>query len=274
MDYNLPRRTEESYKGTYGRVLHIAGSDYMPGAAYLASLASLKIGCGYSVLCSTQKVIESVAAKTGCIVFAPLEKLEEQIELADVIAIGCGLSTEPQAVEIFKRFLKAVTPDKKIIIDADGLNILARKSEIFKEKGLNNVVITPHPKEASRLLGIETGLIVSDIKAYASRLAERYGCVAVLKTHNTVVSTNDGRIYTNTTGNNAMAKAGSGDVLTGMISGLISQGIGLYEASVLGVLLHGLSGDIARDNLTEYYVMAEDLITYIPEAIKSYRTTK
>jgi NAD(P)H-hydrate epimerase len=119
-------------------------------------------------------------------------------------------------------------------------------------------------------LGVETESILSDTKAYAMRVAERYNCVAVLKTHNTTVCTSDGRLYTNTTGNNAMAKAGSGDVLSGMIAGLISQGIGVYEASVFGVLLHGLSGDIAKEQLTEYSVMADDLIRYIPEAIKHY----
>lgn len=273
MDFNLPNRIEESNKSTYGRVLNICGSDYMPGAAYLSSVAALKMGCGYSVLCSTDRVIDSVAAKTSCVVFAPLDKLEEQVELADVVVFGCGLSTGFIAVDLFKRFMEVVPSDKKVIIDADGINILAKNYDVFKEKGLTNLVLTPHPKEASRLLGVETESILSDTKAYAMRVAERYGCVAVLKTHSTAVCTADGRLYTNTTGNNSMAKAGSGDVLTGMIAGLISQGIGHYEASVLGVLLHGISGDIARDNLTEYSVMAEDLINYIPEAIKRYSKT-
>ena len=270
MDFNLPRRVEESNKSTYGRVLNICGSDYMSGAAYLSSVAALKIGCGYSILCSTDRVIDSVAAKTGCVVFSPLERLEEQIELADVVILGCGLSTGFVATDIFERFMKCVSPDKKVIIDADGINILSKNYELFKEKGFTNLILTPHPKEASRLLGVETESILSDTKAYAMRVAERYNCVAVLKTHNTTVCTNDGRLYTNTTGNNAMAKAGSGDVLSGMIAGLISQGIGTYEASVLGVLLHGLSGDIAKEQLTEYSVMADDLIRYIPEAIKHY----
>ena len=270
MDFSLPKRVEESNKSTYGRVLCICGSDYMSGAAYLSSVSALKMGCGYSVLCSTDRVIDSVAAKTSCVVFSPLEKLEEQIELADVVILGCGLSTGFIAVDIFERFMKCVPSDKKIIIDADGINILSKNFELFKEKGFTNLVLTPHPKEASRLLGIETESIVYDTKAYAMRIAERYGCVSVLKTHSTAVCAPDGRLYTNTTGNNAMAKAGSGDVLAGMIAGLISQGIGVYEASVLGVLLHGLSGDIAKEQLTEYSVMAEDLIKYIPEAIKRY----
>ena len=272
MDYNLPKRVEESNKSTYGRVLNICGSDYMPGAAYLSAVAALKIGCGYSVLCSTDRVIDSVAARTSCVVFTPLERMEEQIEAADVVVIGCGLSTGFLAEDIFKRFLDSVSSDKKIVIDADGINILSKNYNLFKEKNFSNVIITPHPKEASRLLGLETDKVLSDVKFSSMNIAQKYGCISVLKTHNTVVSSSDGRFYTNTTGNNAMAKAGSGDVLTGIIAGLVSQGIGTFEASALGVLLHGLCGDIAKEKLTEYSVLAEDLISFIPDAIKLYRS--
>ena len=272
MDYNLPNRVEDSHKGTYGRVLCVCGSDYMRGAAYLSSVSALKIGCGYSVLCSTEKVIDSVSARSAAIVFAPLCDLEKQIDLADVIVLGCGLSTDDMAVEIFKRVINTVKPDKKIIIDADGINILAKNYDLYKEKNFTNVILTPHPKEASRLLGIDANIVLSDLKISAMNIAKKFGSVAVLKTHNTVVSSADGRYYTNTTGNNSMAKAGSGDVLTGMIAGLTSQGIGTFEAAALGVLLHGLCGDLAKEKLTEYSVMAEDLISFIPDAIKFYRS--
>ena len=133
-----------------------------------------------------------------------------------------------------------------------------------------NLILTPHPKEAARLLEKTTEEILSDIKKSAREISEKFGCITVLKTHKTYVYSPDGREYTNTTGNNSMAKAGSGDVLAGMISGLLAQGMDMFEGACLGVYLHGLCGDLAKEKLTEYSVMAEDLISFIPDAIKFY----
>lgn len=270
MDYKLPKRVENSNKGTYGKVLNISGSDYMPGAAYLSSVSALKIGCGYCFLCSTEKVINAVAAQTQNIVFVPRNDIIQHLASADVIEIGCGLSTDKEAEDIFNKVIINIKADKKVLIDADGLNILAKSYEKYQNAALKNVILTPHPKEAARLLGVNLEYVLSDTEQSAKNITEKYNCVTVLKTHKTVVSSTDGKIYANTTGNNSMAKAGSGDVLAGMISGLIAQGMDLYEAACLGVYLHGLSGDLAKEKLTEYSVMAEDLISFIPEAIKYY----
>lgn len=270
MDYKLPQRIENSNKATYGRVLNIAGSDYMPGAAYLSSVSALKIGCGYCFLCSTEKVINAVAAQTQNIVFVPRNDIIQHLASADVIEIGCGLSTDKEAEDIFNKVIINIKADKKVLIDADGLNILAKSYEKYQNAALKNVILTPHPKEAARLLGVNLEYVLSDTEQSAKNITEKYNCVTVLKTHKTVVTSTDGKSYANTTGNNSMAKAGSGDVLAGMISGLIAQGMDLYEAACLGVYLHGLSGDIAKEKLTEYSVMAEDLISFIPEAIKYY----
>ena len=271
MDYKLPRRSEKSNKSTYGRVLNFAGSDYMPGAAYLSSVAALKVGCGYCFLCSTGRVIDAVAAQTQNVVFAPLYKRNEYIAQADVVEIGCGLSQSEDAVCIFKSVIENLDPEKPLIIDADGLNILAKNSDMFLDRDFQNVILTPHPMEAARLLGVEVDEILSDLPTYAKAISAGFNAITVLKSHKTYVSTPDGVLYENITGNNALAKAGSGDVLTGMISGLVAQNMNLYHAACLGVYLHGLAADLARDDLTEYSVMASDLIDYIPKAIKTLK---
>ncbi len=267
MDYKLPERKENSNKSTYGRVLNIAGSDYMPGAAYLSSVSALKIGCGYCFLCSSERVINAVSSQTQNIVFAPYKNLKNLIREADVIEIGCGLSQSLRAKKLFNDFLRYTDPEKPVIIDADGLNILAKNYKKFIKKGFKKVILTPHPKEAARLLYVDS--VVENIEKAAQSISEKYNCVTVLKNYRTVIATKD-KITTNFTGNNSMAKAGSGDVLTGMISGLVAQGMDLFKAAVLGVYLHGKCGDIAKEKLTEYSVMAEDLISCIPEAIKNY----
>ena len=272
MDYKLPKRIENSNKSTYGRVLNIAGSDYMTGAAYLSSVSALKVGCGYCFLCSTERVISSVAAQTQNIVFTPLKKLEKMLSETsfDVIEIGCGLSQSDIAIDIFNTTIKNLSQEQILLIDADGLNILAKNPQVFTSLKLKNVVLTPHPKEAARLLDCSLDDILANTLASAQKISRIYNAITVLKTHRTVVVSPDGRNYINTTGNNSMAKAGSGDVLAGMISGFAAQKMDLFEAAVIGVYLHGLSGDLAKEELTEYSVMAEDLISYIPLAIKKY----
>ena len=142
MDYRLPKRIENSNKSTYGRVLNIAGSDYMTGAAYLSSVSALKVGCGYCFLCSTERVISAVAAQTQNIVFMPLNDLEKSLQenIFDVVEIGCGLSQSDTAVEIFNTTIKNISKDKILLIDADGLNILSKEPQIFTSLNLRNIV--------------------------------------------------------------------------------------------------------------------------------------
>ncbi len=269
MDYKLPKRFENSNKGTYGKVLCVAGSDYMTGAAYLASVSALKTGCGYCFLCSTERVINAVAAQTSNIVFVPRKDVLKHLS-SEVVALGCGLSQDEDAVDIFETVIQNTPVSVPLVVDADGLNLLSKNPQIFTVRNFEKSVFTPHPKEAARLLDCSLDEILADVEAAAVKISRIFNCVTVLKTHNTVVVSPDGRKYVNTTGNNSMAKAGSGDVLTGIISGLIAQGMGIFEAAALGVYLHGLSGDLAKEKLTEYSVMAEDLISFLPSAIKLY----
>ncbi len=258
MDFKLPTRNENSNKGTFGKVLNISGSKYMWGAALLSSLSALKIGAGYVVLASDEEVLNRINVPE--IVLAPLSKISELD--ASVLLIGCGLSTSRK--EIFKSAISRKIPT---VIDADGLNILAQ----IDLKLDNNTILTPHPKEASRLLGCSLDKVLDNLEQSARKICEKYNCITVLKSHRTIVTDGE-KIYYNTTGNSALAKAGSGDVLAGMIAGLLAQGSTPYEASCLGVYLHGLAGDLAKNDLTAYGVLASDTIRYIPYAIKNLLT--
>ncbi len=261
----MPERIQESHKGTFGRVLNISGSEFMTGAPYLSSIAALRTGCGYLVLCTPKRVIDAIAAKTPDIVFAPVEKILEQTELADVVLIGCGLSQTGEAKKTFNILLNNIPKDKPLIIDADGLNLLAQTDIPLHE----TVILTPHPKEASRLLNVSVDKILNNKEYYAKEISKKYKCITVLKGHNTIVCSKDLEIYVNHTGNSSLAKAGSGDVLAGIIAGLLAQKCEPYYAAKLGVYLHGLCGDIAKNDLSEYGVLASDLLRYIPIAIKT-----
>ena len=266
MDFNLPKREQYSNKGTFGKVLNISGSDNYTGAAYLSSVSALKVGCGLVSLCSSAKVISAVSNLSPDITFTPLTDLKNKIDDFDVISIGCGLSTETAQTVLFKSVLSALQ-DKEtpLVIDADGINILSKlKKPILPV----NTIITPHIKEASRLLKTDVKKILDKPIDYAKKISEKYKCTTILKQHSTVVCSKDMEIYINETGNSALAKAGSGDVLTGMVSGFLAQKMTPFEAAKLAVFLHGKTGELASSMLTEYSTLASDLIKYIPLAIQ------
>lgn len=264
MDYELPLRDETSNKGTFGKVLNISGSDYMPGAAFLSSVAALTTGCGYVFLASEERAINAVAAQTQNVVFVPLTEIERHLKTSDVLLIGCGISTSKKAESIFKDTLNE-TPDIPTVIDADGLNIL---SEWKTPKLPSKLIITPHVKEASRLLNIGVDRIITNMEFFAKELSQKYNCTTVLKSSETIVCSKTLEIYKNTKQNSALAKAGSGDVLAGIIAGLLAQGLDEFNASKTGVHLHRLAGEYAKNDLTEFAVLANDQIRYISHAYK------
>lgn len=264
---NLPERIENSNKGTYGKILNVSGSEYMTGAAILSSISALKVGAGYVELASHPNTLKAASYIAPEIVLAPVEKISQLIPQSTILTIGCGLSQSNEAVEIFINTIKlAKKHNIKTVIDADGLNILSKNHiDIPKES-----ILTPHPKEASRLLDTSLENVLSNMELAAKEITDKYNCITVLKSHRTIVTNQNHTIYKNTSGNSALAKAGSGDVLAGMISGLLAQNMDTFDAACLGVYLHGLSGDIAKNDLTAYGVLASDTIRYIPLAIKEY----
>lgn len=263
MDYklpNLPKRPENSNKGTFGKILNISGSEYMTGAGFLSSISALKVGAGYVELASCERVLNTIASLAPEVVLAPISKIPEILNSATTLLIGCGLSTSDVAKQIVENVLPTKIPT---VVDADGLNILA-KSNITLNK---NSILTPHPKEASRLLGCELEDVLEDMENSAKKICEKYNCITVLKSHRTIVTDGE-RVYHNTTGNSALAKAGSGDVLAGIIAGFLAQKMTPFDASCLGVYIHGLAGDLAKNDLTAYGVLASDTVRYIPYALK------
>lgn len=276
----LPKRPECGHKGTFGHVLNIAGSCFYTGAAYFSSISALKVGCGRSTLASVKMVLKSVSTLGPDIILMPLEStsedtispkalttLEKVFGNFEAISIGCGISQNNDTINFFEKCLKSLMKfPVPIVIDADGLSMLGKKQIPQLPR---NVVLTPHPKEMSMLMNVNIDNIVSQPEFWARKCAEKYNCTAVLKLHNTIIADNKGHFYVNQTGNTGLSHAGSGDILCGMISGFLSQGLDCFEASVLAVYLHGKTAQIASKDLTEYSTISSVLLDYIPRAIKS-----
>ncbi len=274
----FPRRIQDSNKGTYGHVLNIMGSSMYPGAAHLASLASLKVGAGYSMLASTSEVVRLTAAKvsdltyfdlgqsdTGTIPKSALKSLLS-VENADSVAIGCGLGLDGGTVDLVVNFLKKNRESTvPFVIDADGLNACASKN--FYDFPFNTI-ITPHPMELARLVGVDVQEIQSDRVGWAKKISSDIENIVVLKGHHTVIATPNGKVYVNDTGNSALSKAGTGDILTGMIAGFLASGVSKENAAVLAVFIHGVAGEMAAKELSEYGMLASDLLKYIPYAMR------
>ena len=275
----LPKRIQNSHKGTFGHVLNIAGSTQFSGAAYLSSMASLKVGAGYTMLASCSDTVNTIASMTPDLTYLDLGqsgfgtipkdaiKFLSAIANYDVVSIGCGLNQIGGVSELVVNFLKKNKNSYiPIIIDADAINaIAASKSFVFPL----NSIITPHPMELSRLMGVDVKEIQQNRAKWAWEASREFDCIVLLKGHETVISIPSGKIFINHTGNSALAKAGSGDVLTGMIAGFCAQGIQLESAACCAVYLHGLAGEIASKSMTEYSVLASDLLKYIPLAFKA-----
>lgn len=276
----LPQRPCDSNKGTFGKVLNIAGCYNYQGAAYLSSISPLKVGAGLVTLSTTKTVINNLASVLPCVTFLPLQdsidgciahnaftSLVDAIENYNVISIGPGLSFKDDVckfvIEILEYLFKS---DKKVVVDADALNIIAK---LGISKFPINTVLTPHPMEMSRLLDVSVSDIKNNRKKYVLEAAKKYNCTVVLKGNETLIATSDLQVWKNTTGNSALAKAGSGDVLTGMIAGFMAQGLSVIDATIVSVYLHGLSGELASEKLTQYCVLAADQIDFIPLAIES-----
>jgi len=266
-EIKLPLRKQNSHKGTFGKVLNIAGSPNYSGAAYLSSVSALRVGCGYVALASTPNVLQAVASMTPDLVLVPIKQAKNIIKNYDVVSLGCGFSTETPAILLFKSIMTELAIlDLPVVLDADGINLLAK----FRKMVLpDRLILTPHPKEASRLLGKDISDILNNMEDSATEISLNYKCTTVLKGHNTVICSKKLSIYTNNTGNSALAKAGTGDILCGMIAGFLAQGMKSFDACKTAVYLHGLAGELAGKDLTEYSVLASDVLKYIPMAIRT-----
>lgn len=279
----LPSRDKDGHKGTFGRASMIAGSFGMEGAAVLSSSSSLRSGLGLlklfiprsinniikvSVPEAVTKLLEE--ERDGIFDMESVESIMDGIRYSSVVAIGPGCGIYDGVEEALRRIL--IESDKKVVIDADGLNILSRNIG-WLEDSSNEIAITPHIAEMARLADMTVEEVSRNQINVAVEHAAKWGVTVVLKSARTVIASPDGKVFVNCTGNSGMATAGSGDVLTGIITSFIAQGIGVFEACVLGTYVHGCAGDYAAEKLGEYGMVASDIVTEIPYVLRDLGCT-
>jgi NAD(P)H-hydrate epimerase len=264
-------------KGDYGRALIVAGSRGMTGAACLAAMSAARAGAGLVTLAVPSGLQKLVASKLTEIMTVDLPESPEQtigsealdviLTLAqrfDVIAIGPGITTHPETASLVRKVL----PMLKIpcVLDADGLNCFAGYTEVFKLASAP-LILTPHPGEMGRLTGNTTAEIQQRRLGITEKAAREWGVVLLLKGASTIIASPDSKVYINTTGNPGMATGGAGDVLTGIIAGLIAQGLNPFDAAGAGAYLHGLAGDLAVGQKGYRGLLAGDILDFLPDAI-------
>lgn len=296
----LPKRSKHSHKGSFGRVLLLAGSKNMNGACELAAKAIYRSGAGLVRVLTAEenrmiiqkKVPEAVlhtyeTGKTGLKKEDNIRQvLAEDVAWADCIVSGCGLSVNPPAVRLMDLLFEELEAGnsgkehsekrkKKLLFDADALNIIAQNKQLKerlialnKPESVYETALTPHLKELERLSGWPAGQITEDIAGCCLSFTKEWNVITVCKDARTVVGLTDETAYVNRTGNSGMATAGSGDVLSGMIGGLAAQGMELSQACVLGVYVHGAAGDLAAEKHGEYAMMAHDMIKQLKKLLR------
>lgn len=284
-DLHFPGRSPSGNKGTFGKVLLIAGSRNMGGACFLSALSAYRTGAGMvRVFTAAQnrevllkKLPEAIVDTYKDDAGADITKEEAKVllsglEWADIVAVGPGISVSEKAKTILESLLSQC--DKPMVIDADALNLLARNAELLKlfafgyRKSDSDVIFTPHLGEFSRLMQCPVAKIKKDMIASCKAFTRKYDVSLVCKDARTLVSKRGKLTYLNASGNDGMATAGSGDVLTGIIAGLLAQGYSGFEAAVMGTYAHGLAGDFARRKTSAYYIMAQDIIKALGEIEK------
>jgi hydroxyethylthiazole kinase-like uncharacterized protein yjeF len=272
------RRKSDTHKGTYGHVLVISGSLGKSGAAVMAAKAALRTGAGLVTVATPESCLPIVARSMAELMTEPLAETPQKTVAAvaadraaalargkEAVLIGPGLSTHPSTGE----FLYSLLPKLRgpAVIDADGLNILGLRPEMLAHLP-RPAVLTPHPGEFARLTGLTTAEVLKRRLELAPSFAVQHNIYLVLKGYRTLVASPDGRVFINPTGNPGMATGGSGDVLSGILASLLAQLKDPLLSSVAGVYVHGLSGDLAAEALSEKALLAGDIIRFLPKALK------
>lgn len=279
----IPKRIADSHKGTYGKASVVAGSRGLSGAAILTCLAALNSGIGIIELFIPESIDLIISTKVVEIITRPIKEtpnglldlssintVVKGIKASDVVAIGPGCGNSNELLELVKQIIK--TSEVPLVIDADGLNALSKNIEILKDENRKSkVVLTPHLGEMSRLINRPIEEIKRDKISIVKEFTKEYNVILVLKGARTIVGLPNGEIYINVNGNSGMATAGSGDILTGLIASLIAQGVEPGKASLLGVFIHGYSGDLVANDKGEYGMLAEDIVKSIGKVFKELK---
>lgn len=276
----LPKREADANKYSVGSCVCIVGSRGFTGAGVLALRGALRSGAGFVHAVCPIGIYPILTASVPEVVFIPLAEtcegtvsgsgvslLVNKIERSKCVLAGCGMSDCQDTEEFICGLVKDGYCNVPLVLDADGINVISRHIDILKGRNFPTI-LTPHEGEMSRLTGLSSGYIHENREKVAGDFARENGVIVVLKGKDTVIADENGKCFVNPTGNSGMAVAGSGDVLAGMISSFVSQGASPIEGAILGVYLHGLSGDICKEELTEYSLLPSDIINGIPKAIK------
>lgn len=270
----FPKRNPFTHKGDYGKALNISGSYGMTGAAFLSGKAALRSGVGllktavpdtvYGVLAPVlpESVLIPLKTENGEVCRDEMSRLASEIKTADAVLVGCGLGKSKTARMLFETALEYSTGT--LIIDADGINILSENINIVRQSSAD-IIITPHSGEMARLFGVTPSEIEADREKYVIKAATEFNVTAVLKGHETLVASKDGRLFYNTTGNPGMATGGSGDTLSGIILGLSATGYDALSSATKGVYIHGLAGDLALKKVSETSLLPTDILDTLPE---------
>lgn len=267
----LPKRRPNSHKGDYGKALIIAGSRGMAGAAYLAALAAYRTGAGLVQIYTPEEnrtILQTLLPEAiiRCYDFFDEKELLRLLNWADVVSIGSGLGTSDKSRRILQTTLENV--QVPCVVDADGLNLLAEHSRYLSRLPHDQFVFTPHMKEMSRIVKKPVEELQRNRMEILTQFTGEAQITCVLKDSRTCICRQGEHPYVNLSGNAAMAKAGSGDVLAGVITGLIAQGMTCFDGAVLGVYLHGLAGEAAREEKGIYSVLARDLADAVGTVLK------
>ncbi len=284
-----------SHKGSFGHVLVVGGSLGKSGAAAMSGMAALRAGTGLVTVATAREVLQSVAGfapelmteplpetAVGSIGLEALGRLEEMEENKSVVAVGPGITRDPESAEFVR--LLAAKCKLPLVIDADGINAFEGHAEELHGRN-RPLIITPHPGEMGRLIGLSADAVQGNRVKVARDFAMAHRAIVVLKGYHTLVADRDGAVWVNTTGNPGMATGGTGDILTGMIAGMVAQAVSGSKGKALdetdhaqlllyvlaAVFLHGLAGDLGRDQLGEHSLIATDLLKYLPAAFGAIR---
>lgn len=270
----IPARAPNSHKGDFGHVLVLAGSPQYAGAAALCVQGALRSGAGLVTLGIPRGMQDIYQVKLTESMTLPLPETEEGtlsqeaypiiikfIEKVDSIALGPGLSKHPDTIKLVKRIIS--NSHKPLVIDADGVNAIAEELLVLR-KAKAPLILTPHPGEMAGLLHTSAKSVQTDRWKITRELADKYGITIILKGHQSVITGDDKKIYINSTGNPGMASGGMGDVLTGLIAGLVAQGLKPIDSARLGVYIHGASGDMSAKERGEWGILAGDVLEKLP----------
>ena len=277
----LPKREIAGHKGSFGDVLFIAGAANYFGAPYFAALSFLKAGGGYSRLAAPKSVTPFIANKGSEIVFAPQEEtstgsisLKSKDELlalseqVDMVVIGPGLSLNEGTQKLVQELTSQL--NKPVIIDGDGITAISNNIEKIKDRK-HPTILTPHLGEMARITGKSIKEVNENKIKVLQETATELNAIVVLKGAHSLIGFPDGKVFINLSGNSGMASAGSGDVLTGTIAAMFGLGLELGDAVRTGVFMHGFSGDLVADVKGEDGMTAQDILNYLPHAVKTFR---